>query len=217
LWSREALERARAKVGFPDLRRVVVAVDASGARGADDEGADSTGIVVAGKDVDGHFYVLADRTCRMSPAGWGRRAAAAYQEFRCDRLVYERNFGGAMIESVLRQADPNIAMREVTASRGKVVRAEPVSALYEQGRASHVAGLEALEEQMALFTSAGFVGDGSPDRVDALVWALTELSGGKSMPTFSAEAAQAFAATMAQRFPNGPGYGPKPITVVGWG
>jgi phage terminase large subunit-like protein len=207
LWPREVLEKARLKSALLDMARIVVAVDASGARDAADESADSIGIVVAGKGVDGRFYVLADRSCKLSPAGWGRRAAAAYREFRADRLVYERNFGGAMIEHVIKTADAEIACKEVTASRGKVVRAEPIAALYEQERVSHVSNLDALEDQQALMTTSGFMGDGSPDRVDALVWALTELSGGKAFPAhgFTAEASQAFAATMAQKFPNGDG------------
>ena len=96
--------------------------------------ADSIGIVVAGKGVDGRAYVLADQSCKLSPAGWGRRAVEAYHEFKADRVVYERNYGGAMIEHVLRTADQSVACKEVVASRGKVVRAEPISALYEQGR-----------------------------------------------------------------------------------
>ncbi len=182
LWTRAILDRANAPIVAPDMARVVVAADASGARGADDAAADSIGIVVAGKGVDGRLYVLADRSCKLSPAGWGRRACEVFHEFECDRLIYERNFGGAMIEHVIKTADPNVPCKEVTASRGKVVRAEPISALYEQNRVSHIGSLAELEDQMCLMASDGYMGEGSPDRVDALVWALTDLALGFQRP-----------------------------------
>jgi phage terminase large subunit-like protein len=157
----------------PELQRIVVAVDPSGTKG--DGLGDDIGIVVAGRGVDGRGYVLADRTCQMSPDGWGRRAVNAYHEFQADRIVGERNFGGAMVQFVIQTADRTAAFKEVVASRGKVVRAEPISALYEQGLVSHVGSFPDLEDQMANMTSEGYVGEGSPDRADALVWALTEL------------------------------------------
>lgn len=162
----------------PDMARVVVAVDPSGTKG--DDGGDDIGIVVAGLGVDGRGYVLADHTCQLSPDGWGRRAIDAYHRFEADRIIGERNFGGAMVEFVIRSADKNVPFKEVVASRGKVVRAEPVSALYEQGRVSHVGSFPDLEDQMCNFTANGFVGEGSPDRADALVWALTELMLGEN-------------------------------------
>lgn len=174
LWTRAMIDVAVAPVALPQMQRVVVAIDPSGTRGKDDSG-DSIGIVVAGKGVDGRGYVLADRTCKLSPAGWGARAVAAYREFKADRIVAERNFGGAMVEAVIRSADPNAAYAEVTASRGKAVRAEPVAALYEQGRVSHVSGLTELEDQLCQMAGDGFLGEGSPDRLDAAVWALTDL------------------------------------------
>ncbi|MDE2442086.1 MAG: DNA-packaging protein, partial [Betaproteobacteria bacterium] len=153
--------------------RVVVAIDPSGTNG-DDEG-DDVGIVVAGRGVDGRGYVLADMTCKLSPDGWARRAITAFHQHQADRIVAERNFGGAMVAAVVRGADRSVPFKEVTASRGKAVRAEPVAALYEQGRVSHLPGLEALEDEMVLMTPGGFMGEGSPNRVDALVWALTEV------------------------------------------
>lgn len=158
----------------PELLRIVVAVDPSGTGGSDDDG-DSIGIVVAGRGLDGRAYVLADRTCKLSPDGWGRRAVSAYREFAADRIVAERNFGGAMVEHVIKTVDRTASYKEVTASRGKVARAEPVAALYEQGKVSHVGGLAELEDQMCLIGPDGYIGEGSPDRADALVWALTEL------------------------------------------
>jgi phage terminase large subunit-like protein len=174
LWTRDMLERANEKCRLPDMKRVVVAVDPSGTRGQDD-GGDSVGIVVAGLGVDGLGYVLADRTCKLSPDGWGRAAVNAYREFKADRIVAERNFGGAMVEHVIRTVDPNVSYREVTASRGKIARAEPIAALYEQNRVRHAGSFVELEDQMAAMTGDGYSGDGSPDRCDALVWALSEL------------------------------------------
>jgi predicted phage terminase large subunit-like protein len=173
LWSRQMIDDAALKAAaLPDMARVVVAVDPSGTAG--DKG-DSVGIVVAGKGVDGKAYVLADRTCKLSPDGWGRRVVDAYREFKADRIIAEKNFGGAMVEHVIRSVDASVSYREVTASRGKIARAEPVAALYEQGRVKHAHAFPELEDELCAMTSAGYVGDGSPDRADALVWALTEL------------------------------------------
>lgn len=157
----------------PELRRIVVAVDPSGTRG--DGGGDDIGIVVAGLGIDGHGYLLEDATCNLSPEGWGRRAVELYHKHSADRIVGERNFGGDMVRFTVATADRKAAFKEVVASRGKAVRAEPISALYEQSRVHHVGYFPDLEDQMVNFTASGFIGDGSPDRADALVWALTEL------------------------------------------
>ena len=177
LWSGAMLEAARV-ASVPALDRVVVAVDPSVSGGA---GADACGIVVAGAQVQGppqdwRAYVLADRTVQgVGPVGWACAAIAALDKYRAERLVAEVNQGGQLVEEVLRQADPMVPYRSVRAARGKVARAEPVAALYEQGRVRHGAGLADLEDQMCLMTARGFEGRGSPDRVDALVWALHEL------------------------------------------
>lgn len=168
LWTLETITRAP----MPQMQRVVIGVDPSG-------GGDEIGIVAAGKGIDGRFYVIEDATCSLSPSGWARRVAETYRKHSADRIVAERNFGGDMVESTIRTADRNLPVRMVTASRGKVVRAEPIAALYEQGKISHNAGLEQLEEQMMQFTLQGYVGEGSPDRVDALVWALSDLALGQ--------------------------------------
>lgn len=187
LWTRAMLERAVCD-NPPEMARVVVAVDPSGTDGNDD--GDSVGIVVVGRGVDGRGYVLEDLTCKLSPDAWARRACEAYHRWGADRLVAERNFGGAMVKSVIRTADASVAYKEVTASRGKTARAEPVSALYEQGRVSHVRGLTELEDQMTLMTMSGYAGEGSPDRVDAAVWGLTETMLGHVRPKVdTAEAA----------------------------
>jgi phage terminase large subunit-like protein len=165
------IEQLRVAEPVP-LRRVVIGVDPSGSDGT---GGDSQGIVACGLGTDGHAYVLADRTCRLSPDGWGSVVARVARELGADRVVAERNYGGAMVEAVLRTADATMSVKLVNASRGKVVRAEPVAALYEQGRVHHVGSFPDMEEQMTMTTTAGFQGSGSPDRLDALVWALTEL------------------------------------------
>jgi phage terminase large subunit-like protein len=178
LWTLEGLEAGRVAMGrVPDLVRVVVAVDPSGTSGAGEGAGDDIGIVVAGLGVDGRWYVLADRSCNLSPAGWGRRVVEAFREWNADRVVGETNFGGAMVQHVIKSVDASIPFKEVKASRGKIARAEPISALYEEGKVSHVGSHPDLEDQMCAMTSAGFIGEGSPDRADALVWAITELSG----------------------------------------
>jgi len=176
LWPYELLDRCRCELNDkPQLERVVVAIDPSGTAGGEDTRADDVGIVVAGKGIDGIVYILADRTCNLPPVGWGRVAVNAYHEFQADRVVAERNFGGAMVEHVIRTTDSRVPYKEVLASRGKAVRAEPISVLYEQGLVRHVGRFAHLEEQMSNFSTAGYLGDRSPDRVDALVWAVHEL------------------------------------------
>jgi phage terminase large subunit-like protein len=168
LWTVEGLDAGRVAMGrVPDLVRVVVAVDPSGTAGNTDNTNDD---------------VLADYSCNLSPAGWGRRAVEAYREWDADRIVAETNFGGAMVRHVIKTTDATVPFKEVRASRGKIARAEPISALYEApegepfGKVSHVGTHPDLEDQMCAMTSKGFIGEGSPDRADALVWAITELS-----------------------------------------
>jgi predicted phage terminase large subunit-like protein len=173
LWSHGLIEASRLR-SAPEMTRVVVAIDPAVTSG---EEADETGIVIAGKDNKGHGYVLADISGRYPPTQWARLAINAYTTHGADRIVAEVNNGGDMVEATLRMVDPNVAFTAVHASRGKVVRAEPVAALYEQGRAHHIGTFPQLEDQMTSFTSdidraaAGY----SPDRVDALVWAFSEL------------------------------------------
>src|SRR5690606_11104927 len=172
LWRRAAIEAARVDRA-PELSRVVGAVDPPASSRA---GADCCGIVCAGGGTDGLAYVLADATVRAAaPTGWARAAAAVYHRFAADRLVAEVNQGGEMVEAVMRQVDPQIAYRGVRARRGKWLRAEPVAALYEQRRVRHVGALPELEDEMCEFEPNGLAGGRSPDRVDALVWALGEL------------------------------------------
>jgi phage terminase large subunit-like protein len=177
LWTAAMLERCHAGRA-PELDRIVVAVDppVTGTKASD-----ACGIVVAGVSMQGppqewEAWVLADRTvAAASPNDWARAAVAAVEEFGAERLVAEVNQGGDLVASVVRQIDPTIPFKAVRAMRGKVLRAEPVAALYEQGRVHHLRGLSALEEQMGQMTLKGYEGIGSPDRVDALVWALHEV------------------------------------------
>jgi phage terminase large subunit-like protein len=168
LWHRVALDALRVHKP-PTMKRVVVAVDPAASNNAS---SNETGIIVAGIGTDGKAYVLEDKTIKGSPNEWGVAALAAYHQFQADRIVAEANQGGDMVAHTLRTVDKNAPIKLVRASRGKRTRAEPVAALYEQGRVHHVGFLTQLEDQMC-----GWVPDigSSPDRVDALVWAITEL------------------------------------------
>ena len=173
LWQRTLIEESRVKVA-PELRRIVVAVDPAI---TNKEGSDETGIIVMGRDSKKELYVLADRSGRYSPEEWAREVIAQYDFWKADRIIAESNQGGEMVERVLQVIRPRAPITLVHASRGKVTRAEPIAALYEQRRVHHVGMFPILEDQMTQFTSdfdrtqMGY----SPDRVDALVWAATEL------------------------------------------
>jgi phage terminase large subunit-like protein len=173
LWGRKQLDECRVEHAPQELRRVVVAVDPAGSSA---EGSDETGIIVAGRDSSLEGYILADYSGRYSPTEWARVAADAYHRFQADKLIVERNYGGEMAAATIESVDPNVNIAEVTASRGKVLRAEPISALFEQKRV-HIVGVKReLEDQMCAFTSDWDRGrDGSPDRVDSMVFALTDL------------------------------------------
>ncbi|WP_408734976.1 phage terminase large subunit [Asaia prunellae] len=157
------------------MRRIVVAVDPSGASGPFDIRADEIGIVVAAIDHEGIGHVLDDCSVRNTPMAWARRVMQSVTLWQADRVVAERNFGGALVEATLRSVDPTVSLKMVTASRGKAVRAEPIAALYEQGRVVHHGRFVELETQLCLFSVRGFGGASSPDRADALIWALSEL------------------------------------------
>ncbi|HWW65330.1 MAG TPA: terminase family protein [Sphingomonadaceae bacterium] len=176
LWPRALIERCRVRE-VPDVSRVVVAVDPPAGIGGD-----ACGIVAAALGADGNAYVLADASVTgAGPEGWARAVAQAAETHGADRVVAEANNGGAMVESVLRAAERHLPIRLVHASRGKAARAEPVAALYAAGRAFHVGAFPALEDEMAgLVAGGGYEGPGrSPDRADALVWAMSELMLGR--------------------------------------
>ncbi len=172
LWRRDTLDRLRVD-NAPPLTRIVVAVDppvTSGPR------ADACGIVACGRAEDGRAFVLADATTRgHAPLDWARAAVRLYESLEADCIVAEVNQGGELVAQMLRQVSPGVPVRMVRATRGKYLRAEPVAALYEQGRVAHVGVWPELEDQMCDFGVGGLSGGGSPDRVDALVWGVTEL------------------------------------------
>jgi len=175
LWTREIIDKARI-VTAPPLVRIVVAIDPAVTSNAT---SDETGIVVAGVSSNGEYYILDDKSLRATPDAWARVAVEMYHAHNADKIVAETNNGGDMVILLLKQVDASIAVKKVTATRGKQLRAEPISSLYEQGRVHHVGYFEELETQMCEWTPQS---NESPDRLDALVWALTELNtGGSSM------------------------------------
>jgi phage terminase large subunit-like protein len=179
LWTQRGLDEHRwdRKKRLPDMARIVIGVDPAAKdpnKGMPEDGAE-TGIVAVGLGMDGRGYVFEDGSCRLGPMGWARRAIALYDRYQADAVVAEINQGGAMVEAVLRSERPTLPVTTVHASRGKVTRAEPIAALYEQGRISHCGAFPELEDQQVLFTPNGIEGETTADRVDALVWALTEL------------------------------------------
>lgn len=177
LWTRAGIEACRVRV-VPPLTRTVIGVDPPASATGD-----ACGIVVVGLGADGHGYVLADRSVqRVKPIDWARAVVGAADEFTADRIIAEVNNGGDMVTTVLRMVDYRLPVTPVHASRGKVARAEPVSLLYSRGRIHHVGAFPALEDELCgLMTGGGYAGPGrSPDRADALVWAVTELLMGKA-------------------------------------
>ncbi len=176
LWSRDLIERCRI-VAAPEMKRIVIGVDPPASAGGD-----ACGIVAVGLGVDGKAYVLGDHSVSgRSPEGWARAVAGAAEAWNADRVIAEANQGGDMVVSTLRAADLAMPVKKVHASRGKVARAEPVAALYESGRTFHVGAFPELEDELCgLVSGGGYEGPGrSPDRADALVWAMTELMLGK--------------------------------------
>ena len=178
LWTTEMLENAEIKAeNVPTLNRIVVAIDPAVTANKE---SDMTGIVVAGLDVNGIAYVLGDYTEKLSPQGWAAKAISLYHKYNADRIVAEKNQGGDMVRTTLHGEDETVPVKLVHASRGKYARAEPISALYERGLVKHVsnpedgANLNELETQMRTWEPLGSIG--SPDRLDACVWALTDLS-----------------------------------------
>jgi phage terminase large subunit-like protein len=188
LWTHARFEDLRApKPGAWELRRVVVGVDPSGSSG---EEGDAQGIIVAGLLKDGNeARVLDDLTCKLSPAGWGARVVEAVVNHSADCVVAERNFGGEMVEHVIQVAarEKNVAVRVklVNASRGKVVRAEPIAGLYEQKRVRHCGMFSDLEDELCLFTPSGYQGPRSPNHADAAVWTISELMGSAAPASYS--------------------------------
>lgn len=183
LWTMRMIEESRLTHAPEDLSRIVVAIDPAVTA---HEESDETGIVVAGRNGRGEGYVLADYSFRGSPLEWAQRAVDAYRTHQADGIVVEVNNGGDMIPAVIKQIDYTIPIREVRATRGKKLRAEPIAAFYEQGRVHHIGVFEKLEEQMTTWTPEL---PKSPDRLDALVWALTDLLETSSLQGYLSELA----------------------------
>lgn len=159
----------------PDMVRLVIAVDPSGSGDVDNADNDAIGIIAAGLGTDGNAYLLEDLTVKAGPATWGKIATDAFDRHRADVIVGEVNYGGAMVQFTIQTCRPRTPYKSVTASRGKAVRAEPIAALYEQGKVRHVGFFGELEDELAAFSTAGYLGEQSPNRADALIWAMTEL------------------------------------------
>lgn len=179
LWQRDQIDKLRVSKA-PEMQRIVVAIDPAA---KSTEGSDETGIIVAGIGKDQHGYVLEDLSGHYQPLGWAKKAIGAFEKYKADRIVAEINNGGEMVEATLRSVSKTVSYKAVHATRGKVIRAEPIAALYEQGKVHHVGSFPQLEDQLCEMTldfdrtAAGY----SPDRLDANVWALTELMpGGRS-------------------------------------
>lgn len=178
LWTEELLAQNRV-LGhhgtMPDFLRIVIAVDPSGCSGEEDYRSDEVGIVVCALGVDNKGYLLEDLSGRHSPEAWGEIACDAYERHKADAVIGEVNFGGDMVRAIIHACDSNVPYREVHATRGKVVRAEPISLLYEQKKIHHVGYFPELEEQQCGMTVSGYMGLKSPDRADAAIWGWTEL------------------------------------------
>ena len=180
LWTPEMLDNGRLiDTEPPDMQRIMVAVDPSGCSGPEDLRSDEVGIVVVGLGKDGRAYVLEDLSGHFGPDKWKTIVASAYDRWKADAVVAETNYGGAMVREIIRTATADdgypIHFREVTASRGKIVRAEPIAALFSQGKVSLVGRFPELEYQLTAMTMAGYRGDRSPDRADAMIWGVTAI------------------------------------------
>lgn len=200
LFTDEVIDKWRQIGGevLPDFVRVIVGVDPSGSGDIDNADNDAIGIVVGALGTDGNAYLLEDCTVKAGPATWGRVATDAYDRHGADVVVGEVNYGGAMVQHTIQTARPRTPYKAVTATRGKAVRAEPFSALYEQGKVRHVGDFPDLEDELVAFSTVGYVGERSPNRADAWIWVLTELFPGMV------------------REPKKPRAAPEPQQNVGW-
>lgn len=187
LFQEDVIDKWRQVNGaMPDMVRVVVGVDPSGSDDVDNADNDSIGIVIGGLGTDGNAYLLEDCTVKAGPATWGKVAADAYDRRSADVIVGEANYGGAMVRHVIQTARPRTNYKQVTATRGKVVRSEPFAALYEQGKVRHAGYFPELEDELCAFSTAGYTGERSPNRADAWIWVLSELFPGIVKPATKA-------------------------------
>lgn len=203
LFADEHIDKWRVTDGkVPDFIRVVVGVDPSGSGDADNADNDAIGIAVGALGTDGNAYLLEDCTVKAGPATWGRIAANAYDRHAADVIVGEANYGGAMVQHVIKTANPRAKYKQVTASRGKAVRAEPFGALYEQGRVRHVGEFAELEDELTAFSTTGYMGANSPNRADSWIWVLAELFPGivRAKPNKELEAEEKYAFSPADSY-----------------
>jgi hypothetical protein len=175
LFKEDDIDKWRANGVLPDMVRVVVGVDPSGSDDEDNADNDEIGITVGGLGTDGNAYLLEDLSINAGPGTWGKVATSAFDRHMADVIVGEQNYGGAMVKFVIQTARPRTNYKMVTATRGKVVRAEPFSALYEQGKCRHNGHFNKLEDELTAFSAHGYTGAKSPNRADAWIWVLTEL------------------------------------------
>jgi phage terminase large subunit-like protein len=176
LWTEEIIERWREESDeLPRMVRIVVAIDPSGSGDEDNAANDEIGIVAVGLGIDGNAHLLEDASVKGGPKVWGDVATSLYDRHMANMIVAETNFGGEMVRFVVQAAKPNVPFKKLTASRGKSVRAEPVSVLHEQGKIRFAGQFIELEEELCGFTSRGYLGPASPNRADAFVWAVSEL------------------------------------------
>lgn len=179
LFPQEIIERWRVLDGkVPDFVRIVIGVDPSGADDSDNADNDEIGIVAVGLGTDGNAYLLEDNTVKAGPLTWGKVATNTFDRLAADCVVGEINYGGAMVKMVIQSARARTPFKQVTASRGKVQRAEPFSSMYEQGKVRHVGNFPELEDELNGFSTNGYIGGKSPNRADALIWCLAELFSG---------------------------------------
>lgn len=176
LFNQDTIEKWRVVDGkVPDMVRIVVGVDPSGSGDVDNADNDAIGITVGGLGTDGNAYLFEDCTVKAGPATWGKVSTDAYDRHKADVIVGEKNYGGDMVRFTVQTAKPRVPFKKVTATRGKAVRAEPFSALYEQGKVRHVGNFPELEDELAAFSTVGYMSDGSPNRADSWIWVLAEL------------------------------------------
>lgn len=174
MWTVESIEVSRV-AEIPEMLLIVVAVDPSGASGPEDSRSDEIGIVVVGLGVDSHAYVLEDSSLKAGPAQWASVACGAYDRWQANRIVAEENFGGAMVSYTIKAHRQDVPVTLVNASRGKVVRAEPISTLFDAGKVHMYGSHPKLEDQMTAMTMGGYTGERSPDRLDAMVWGISHI------------------------------------------
>lgn len=200
LFDEAHIDRWRVEKPWFHLTRVVVGVDPSGSGDVDNADNDEIGIVVAAMGSDGVAYVLEDASLKAGPGTWGKMAVGCYDRHQANLIVGEVNYGGDMVRATIHTARPSVPFKPVTATRGKAVRAEPFSALYEQGKVRHVGIMAKLEDELCALTTNGYTGEGSPNRADALIWALAELFPNMILPSGGAGEFKAIQSTMMEAF-----------------